>query len=56
LQWPPFRNFGDLFYTYQILLDLKVEEGLAIRIEPHPRFYTDPTETVCQGKEQQAAF
>jgi hypothetical protein len=46
LQWPPFRNFGDLFYTYQILLDLKVEEGLAIRIEPHPRFYTDPAETV----------
>src|SRR6478752_5771979 len=39
-------NCGDLFYTYQILLDLKVEEGLAIRIEPHPRFYTDPTETV----------
>ena len=31
LQWPPFRNFGDQFYTYQILLDLKVEEGLAIR-------------------------
>jgi hypothetical protein len=46
LQWPPFRNFGDLFYTYQMLLDLKVEDGLAIRIEPHPRFYTDPTETV----------
>jgi hypothetical protein len=46
LQWPPFRNFGDQFYTYQILLDLKVEEGLAIRIEPHPRFYTDQTDTV----------
>jgi hypothetical protein len=41
VQWPPFRNFGDQFYTYQILLDLKVEEGFAIRIEPHPRFYTD---------------
>jgi hypothetical protein len=24
VQWPPFRNFGDAFYTYQILLDLKV--------------------------------
>ena len=33
LQWPPFRNFGDTFYTYQILLDLKVEN---IRTEPHP--------------------
>ncbi len=46
LQWPPFRNFGDQFYTYQILLDLKVEKGMAIRTEPHPRFYTDPTDTV----------
>jgi hypothetical protein len=46
LQWPPFRNFGDQYYTYQILLDLKVEEGFAIRIEPHPRFYTDQTDTV----------
>ena len=46
LQWPPFRNFGDAFYTYQILLDLKVEKGMAIRTEPHPRFYTDRTDTV----------
>ena len=46
VQWPPFRNFGDTFYTYQILLDLKVEKGMAVRTEPHPRFYTDPTDTV----------
>jgi hypothetical protein len=46
VQWPPFRNFGDAFYTYQILLDLKVEKGMAIRTEPHPRFYTDRTDTV----------
>jgi hypothetical protein len=32
--WPPFRSFGEHFYTYQILLDLKVEAGLAIKIEP----------------------
>ena len=44
-QWPPFRPFGDLYYTYQLSLDLKVEEGWAIRTEPHPRFYTDPTDT-----------
>jgi hypothetical protein len=44
--WPPFRTFGEQFYTYQLLLDLKVEAGLAIKIEPHPRFYTDPTDTV----------
>lgn len=46
LQWPPFRNFGDSFYTYQILLDLKAPKGFAIRTEPHPRFYTDRTDTV----------
>jgi hypothetical protein len=44
--WPPFRTFGEQFYTYQLLLDLKVEAGLAIKIEPHPRFYTDSTDTV----------
>lgn len=45
LQWPPFRAFGRDYYTYQILLDLKVEPGWAIRTEPHPRFYTDRTGT-----------
>jgi hypothetical protein len=44
--WPPFRTFGENFYTYQLLLDLKVDAGLAIKIEPHPRFYTDPTGSV----------
>ena len=44
-EWPPFRTFGNLYYTYQLSLDLKVEEGWAIRTEPHPRFYTDPTDT-----------
>lgn len=43
---PPFRSFGTDYYTYQILIDLKVEEGYAIRTEPHPRFYTDTTGTV----------
>jgi hypothetical protein len=46
VNWPPFRNFGDTFYTYQILLDLKVEKGMAIRTEPHPRFYSDRSDTV----------
>src|SRR6201991_867453 len=46
LEWPPFRTFGEKFYTYQLLLDLKVEDGMAIRTEPHPRFYTDATGTV----------
>src|SRR6202021_840723 len=42
---PPCLAFGDLYYTYQLSLDLKVEEGWAMRTEPHPRFYTDPTDT-----------
>jgi len=43
--WPPFRTFGEKYYTYQLLLDLKVDDGMAIRTEPHPRFYTDFTDT-----------
>ena len=43
---PPFRSFGDEYYTYQLLLDLKVEENFAIKVETHPRFYTDTTGTV----------
>jgi hypothetical protein len=43
---PPFRSFGRQYYTYQILLDLKVETGFAIKVETHPRFYTDATGTV----------
>jgi len=45
-QWPPFRSFGADYYTYQLLLDLKVGKDWAVRTEPHPRFYTDPTDTV----------
>jgi hypothetical protein len=46
LMWPPFRCFGQDYYTYQLLLDLKVGKDWAVRTEPHPRFYTDPTDTV----------
>src|SRR6201988_4644669 len=45
-KWPPFRSFGNVFYTYQLLLDLKVGKEWAVRTEPHPRFYTDTTGTV----------
>ena len=44
--WPPFRSFGQDYYSCQFLLDLKVEKDWAVRTEPHPRFYTDPTDTV----------
>jgi hypothetical protein len=43
---PPFRTFGRQYYTYQVLIDLKVDEGFAIKVETHPRFYTDSTGTV----------
>lgn len=43
LNWPPFRPFGESFYSYQSVLDVKVPEGFAVRTEPHPRFYTDTT-------------
>ncbi|TLU73177.1 hypothetical protein [Lichenicoccus roseus] len=42
---PPFRNFGTEYFTYQLLLDLKVADGLALKTEPHPRFFTDTTGT-----------
>jgi len=44
--WPPFRNFGDIYYTYQLLLDLKVDDDMALRAEPHPRFYTSAADDV----------
>jgi hypothetical protein len=40
---PPFRSFGRAYYTYQLLLDLKVAPGLALKVETHPRFFTDTT-------------
>jgi hypothetical protein len=43
--WPPFRAFGEDYYSYQISLDLEVPSGWAIRTEPHPRYYTDATNT-----------
>ena len=46
VMWPPFRNFGERFFTYQLLLDVDPGPGWAIRTEPHPRFYSDTTGTV----------
>ena len=43
LMWPPFRPFGAGFYSYQLSLDLELPAGWAIRTEPHPRYYTDPS-------------
>ncbi len=46
LMWPPFRPFGEAFYSYQSVIDLMVEPPFAVRSEPHPRFYADTTNTV----------
>lgn len=46
IQWPPFRTFGENYYTYQLLLDLQVAESMAVRTEPHPRYYTSSKDDV----------
>jgi hypothetical protein len=46
VNWPPFRNFGDNYYTYQLLLDLRVDDDMAVRTEPHPRLYSEPGDDV----------
>jgi hypothetical protein len=46
INWPPFRTFGEGYYSYQLLLDLKVADDMAVRTEPHPRFYTSPDDDV----------
>jgi hypothetical protein len=46
LMWPPFRPFGEGFYSYQSVLDLRVPAGWAIRTEPHPRFYASASHDV----------
>ncbi len=46
INWPPFRTFGENYYTYQLLLDLQVAEDMAVRAEPHPRLYTSTTDDV----------
>ena len=45
LMWPPFRSFGDAYYSHQLVLDLKVPPGFAVRFETHPRYYA-PVEDV----------
>lgn len=46
INWPPFRTFGENYYTYQLLLDLQVADDMAVRAEPHPRVYTSTADDV----------
>jgi hypothetical protein len=43
---PPVRSFGREYFTFRSSIDLKVDPGYALKIETHPRFYTDTTGTV----------
>jgi hypothetical protein len=42
---PPFRRFGREYFTFRSSIDLKTEADWAIKIETHPRFYSDTTGT-----------
>ena len=42
---PPFSSFAPHHYGHTSCLDIEVPEGFALRIEPHPRFFTDITGT-----------
>lgn len=44
--WPPFRMADPDHYSLGTLVDLQAPEGFALRIEPHPRFFSDRTDSV----------
>ena len=46
VNWPPFRGFGENYYTYQLLLDLMVTDDMAVLAQPHPRYYTSEQDDV----------
>jgi len=46
VRFPPFGNFAPGHYGFTSSLDIKCPPNCVIRIEPHPRFYTDRTGTV----------
>jgi len=43
---PPFMSFAPGHFGMTASLDIRVPEGYILRLEPHPRFYTDMTDTV----------
>ena len=46
LSFPPFSQFAPGHFGVSSCLDIKVPDGYVLRIEPHPRYYTDETYTV----------
>lgn len=45
-QFPPFIQFAPGHYGFTSSLDIEPPPGYIIRLEPHPKFYTDETGTV----------
>jgi hypothetical protein len=43
---PPFSTFAPGHFGMTSCLDIEVPDGYVLRIEPHPRYYTDETYTV----------
>ena len=46
VQLPPFACFADGHFGMTSCLDIEVPDGYVLRLESHPRFYTDTTNTV----------
>jgi hypothetical protein len=44
-RWPPFESFAPGFYGFTSSLDIKVPANYVIRLESHPKYYTDKTYT-----------
>lgn len=44
-KFPPFAQFAPGHYGFTSSLDIQAPPGHTLRIEPHPRFYTDATGT-----------
>ena len=45
ISFPPFAQFAPGHFGISSCLDVMVPEGYIVRIEPHPRYYTDETWT-----------
>jgi len=45
VKWPPFLAFAPSHYGFTSSLDLNVPEGYVVRLEPHPKYFTDMSYT-----------
>ncbi len=45
--WPPFQAQKPNHYTFYSFIHIRVPDDYVLRIEPHPRFFTDLTNTIA---------